>query len=64
MLQFVLSPTAVLAAILLLLGFSLLIIRTFVGKPYLLFRVRDYTYKITTEHLQNQKSTKHEKDKT
>ena len=52
MLQFVLSPTVVLAAIVLLLGFSLLIIRTFVGKPYLLFRVRDYTYKITTEHLE------------
>ena len=35
------------------------------GKPYLLFRVRDYTYKITTAHpepkrVQNTKKIKHE----
>jgi hypothetical protein len=47
-LQFVLSPTVATKRV--IVGFSLLIIRAFVGKPYLLFLVRDYTYKITTKH--------------
>ena len=45
-----------------MLSFLLLIICTFVGKPYLLFWVRDYTYKITTtiEYKKPKKEIKHE----